>query len=298
MRGSSELTETLERIDGRGYKAYRDIEGSWQFSEYLLFVDHVQSDPFAAPSKLRVRVDFDSAALPQDALANRVRSIACASWLARALRRAIGQVRPPRIGSGKGGLISIDAGGPEVLERTAIVFGESFVEARIEIGLPAAGRRAMGREAAKLLVEILPRIVALAWIERSEAEELDLCRFIDCVENQEAVRRALGDRGLVAFVGEGAILPRESGASEGPMPTERARPFETPAAFLVEIEVPHADAGAPGRVWHGMGIPRGVVLLVGGGYHGSRPCCGRSNVASCPIYPGMGAKRSSRILRW
>ena len=100
MRGSSELTETLERIDGRGYKAYRDIEGSWQFSEYLLFVDHVQSDPFAAPSKLRVRVDFDSAALPQDALANRVRSIACASWLARALRRAIGQVRPPRIGSG------------------------------------------------------------------------------------------------------------------------------------------------------------------------------------------------------
>ena len=288
MRGSSELTETLERIDGRGYKAYRDIEGSWQFSEYLLFVDHVQSDPFAAPSKLRVRVDFDSAALPQDALANRVRSIACASWLARALRRAIGQVRPPRIGSGKGGLISIDAGGPEVLERTAIVFGESFVEARIEIGLPAAGRRAMGREAAKLLVEILPRIVALAWIERSEAEELDLCRFIDCVENQETVRRALGDLGLVAFVGEGAILPRESGASEGPMPTERARPFETPAAFLVEIAVPHADAGAPGRVWRGMGIPRGVVLLVGGGYHGKSTLLRALERGVVPHIPGDG----------
>jgi predicted ABC-class ATPase len=288
MRESAELARTLERLDGRGYKAYRDIEGAWLFSDFKLFIDRVQSDPFAAPSKLRVRVDLDVADLPKDACANRVRKIASASWLARAFRRAIGELRPPRIGTGKGGLVSIDAGGPEVLERTAVVFGESFVEARIEVGLPAAGRRALGHDAAKLLVELLPRIVALAWIDRSEADEQDFRDFIDCIENQETVRSTLADRGLVAFVGEGAVLPRESGASQRPMPAERALPFDSPAAFRVEIEVPHLDAGAPGRVWRGMGIPRGVVLFVGGGYHGKSTLLRAIERAIVPHVPGDG----------
>jgi predicted ABC-class ATPase len=288
MRGSAELAERLGLLDGRGYKAYRDIEGAWQFSDFQLFVDHVQSDPFATPSKLRVRVDLDVAGLPEDARTNRVREIASASWLARAFRRAIRDVRPPRTGTGKGGLLQIDAGGPEVLERTAVVFGESFVEARIEVGLPAAGRRALGREAAKLLVEILPRIVALSWIDRSDLDEQNLHDFINCVENQEAVRATLADRDLVAFVGDGAVLARESGASERPMPTERTLAFDSPAAFRVEIEVPHADAGAPGRIWRGMGVPRGVVLLVGGGFHGKSTLLRGLERAIVPHVPGDG----------
>jgi len=288
MRGSAELAETLDLLDGRGYKAYRDIEGAWQFSDFQLFVDRVQSDPFAAPSKLRVRVDVDVAALPEHARLNRVREIASASWFARAFQRAIRDVRPPRTGTGKGGLIQIDAGGPEVLERTAVVFGNSFIEARIEVGLPAAGRRALGREARKLLVEILPRIVVLAWIDRSSAVEGELRHFVDCIENQETVRSTLADRSLVAFVGDGAVLPRESGASERPMPSRHALPFDSPAAFRVEIEVPHADAGAPGRVWRGMGVPRGVVLLVGGGYHGKSTLLRALERAVVPHVPGDG----------
>ena len=288
MREFAELAETLDRLDGRGYKAYRNIEGGWQFPAFQLFVDRVQSDPFAAPSKLRVRVDLDQADLPRDARANRVRKIASASWLARAFRRAIHELRPPRIGTGKGGLISIDAGGPEVLERTAVIFGESFVEARIEVGLPAAGRRALGHDAAELLVNLLPRIVALAWIDRSDESERDFRNFIDCIENQETVRDTLADLDLVAFVGEGAVLPRESGASQRPMPAERVLPFDSPAAFRVEIEVPHLDAGEPGRVWRGMGIPRGVVLLVGGGYHGKSTLLRAIERAIVPHIPGDG----------
>jgi predicted ABC-class ATPase len=288
MRGSAELAEMLDRLDGRGYKAYRDIEGAWQFSDFELFVDRVQSDPFAAPSKLRVRVDLGVADLPEDARANRVRETASACWFARAFKQAIRELRPPRIGTGKGGLISIDAGGPEVLERTAVVFGESFIEARIEVGLPASGRRALGREATKLLVDFLPRIVELAWIDRSDAVERDLREFTDCIENQEAVRDTLAGLDLVAFVGEGAVLPRKSGASEDPMLAERALPFDPPAAFRVEIEVPHADAGAPGRVWRGLGIPRGVVLLVGGGYHGKSTLLRAIERAVIAHVPGDG----------
>jgi predicted ABC-class ATPase len=272
-RGSRELAEILGRLDGRGYKSYRDIAGAWRFPELTLFVDRVQSDPFASPSKARLRIPLDVAFLPDHLLENRVRRIAGAAWLARAFRRAIREARPPRIGTGKGGLVAIDAGGPEVLERTAVVFGEEgsgkrFVEARIEVGLPAAGRRALGREAARLLTETLPRIAARAWIDRSEDDDAALRDFVDCVENQEHVRRQLAARGLVAFVGEGAILPRASGATEQPMAREHVLPFASPEAFRVEIEVPHADTGMEGRIWRGMGVPRGVVLLVGGGYHG------------------------------
>ncbi len=288
MTGSADLAATLERLEGKSYKTYREIEGAWSFAEFVLFVDRVQSDPFAAPSKLRVRVDLDVACLPESIFGQRVRENAAASWLARAFRSAIHRAGPPRTGTGKGGLVSIDAGGPEVLERTAVVFGEGWVEARIEVGLPAAGRRVLGRKASDLLIEVLPRIVMQAWIDRAPHADEELVHFVDCIENQEFVRSSLGERGLVAFVGDGAILPRESGASERPMAAEHSIPFESPEAFAVEIEVPHADAGAPGRIWRGMGFPRGIVLLVGGGYHGKSTLLRALERAIAPHIPGDG----------
>lgn len=51
-----QLAAVLQRLDGKGYKAYRDIEGAWQFEGFTVIVDHVQGDPYAAPSRLRVQV--------------------------------------------------------------------------------------------------------------------------------------------------------------------------------------------------------------------------------------------------
>jgi predicted ABC-class ATPase len=288
VAGSAQLGATLERIDGKGYKAYRDIEGPWSFAEFTLFVDRVQADPFAAPSKLRVRVDLDIAQLPESVRENRVRETAAASWLARAFRRAIRRAAPRRTGTGKGGLISIDAGEQEVLERSAVVFGSSWVEARIEVGLPAAGRRALGHDAARLLIETLPEIVTTSWIDRTNSDDDDLLHFVHCIENQEAIRAELAPRGLVAFVGENSILPRLSGASEEPMKASGALPFETPSPFAVEFEVPHSDAGAPGQVWRGMGLPKGITLLVGGGYHGKSTLLRALERAVVPHIPGDG----------
>ena len=268
MRASIELADCLSRIDGRGYKAYREIEGAWEFSDFTLFIDRVQSDPFAAPSKMRVRVGLEVASLPPAMLEGRVRRIASADFLARRARDAIQDVGPRRMGTGRGGLVSIDAGGQEVLERTAVIIGDGFIEARIEIGLPAAGRRVLGAAAADLLIDDLPRILRRAWIGRKSRVDLEFVHFVECVENQECIRASLRERGMVAFIGDGARLPRESGASERPMDSEAVRPFSSPDAFRVEFNVPNANAGAPGNYWRGMGVPRGVVLLVGGGYHG------------------------------
>ncbi|MFK7894828.1 MAG: ABC-ATPase domain-containing protein [Myxococcota bacterium] len=298
MPGSLELAKTLERINGRGYKAYRDIEGHWAFSEWDLFVDRVQSDPFASPSKLRARVSLPLARIPDDTFADDsagrpTRRIATAAWFARAFRKAIRAAAPQRSGTGKGGLITIDAGGPEVLERTAIIFGENaggegFIEARFEVGLPADGRRVRGGDAITLLVETLPKIVCQTFIDRDAKGDAELRHFVDCVENQESIRAQLADHDLIAFVGDGSVLPRATGASEAPMAGGDALAFESPVAFRVALDVPHADAGAPGNRWSGMGIPRGVTLLVGGGYHGKSTLLRAIERSVIPHVPGDG----------
>jgi predicted ABC-class ATPase len=302
-----ELRRLLAHIDGRGYKAYGDIRGRFNEAGISIFVDHVQGDPFAAPSRLRVRVPMQEAELPASLFAGPVRRMALGDFLARELRAAIeATARPSRSerseprgrghrggrserggerGSGKSGLVFVDCGGQEVLERSAIRLTPDFVEARIEVGLPAAGRRVLGREAETLLCERLPQIAerALRWQNLSAARTR---AFVECVENQEAIRDQLGERGLVAFVADGSILPRESGASERPMPKGEARPFTSPPSHRVELSLPNAiPDGAEGtRTIRGMGIRRGITLIVGGGYHGKSTllraleCCVHAHV--------------------
>jgi len=66
--------------------------------------------------------------------------------------------------------------------------------------------------------------------------------------------------GLVAFVKDGSTLPRESGVSEKPL--KNAVHFKSPDSLLVTIKTKYHGLVT------GMGIPLGVTLIVGGGYHG------------------------------
>ena len=147
MAGEEELRRLLQRIDGRGYKAYRDLRGHFEFADLSLHVDHVQGDPFASPSKLRVRIAMERARLPQAWFATAVRRVALEDWLARRAREVIRSLPGSRRGSGKSGVVRVDAGGQEVLERSAARVCADWVELRLEVGLPAAGRRVLGREA-------------------------------------------------------------------------------------------------------------------------------------------------------
>jgi len=262
MAGLEEVSRILARIDGRGYKAYRDLRGSYRAAELTLFVDHVQGDPFAAPSKVRIRVPRRVA---EDLSATRVRRVALEDFLARRVARAI-RHRDVRI----------DAGGQEVLERSAARVTGEWLEARLEVGLPAAGRRIRGREAEAILCGELPRLAR----ELASAGE-EPRPFVECVENQEAIRERLADRGLLAFVGEGSVLPRASGVSDRPLAD--AIPFRTPKPLAVEVEVPNA----PHRV-RGMGVPRGVTLIVGGGYHGKSTLLRALERGVYPHVPGDG----------
>jgi len=269
MRTVDDLRNILARIDGRGYKAYKDLQGAYTYPRFTLFIDHVQGDPFASPSRIRVRVPATVANIPLDLFSGRVRRVALQDFLIREVHEAIRHVCRGNRGIGKSGLIAIDVGGQEVLERTAMVVTPQWVEARLSLGLPAHGRTILGRQAEAMLCQEVPEIADRAMKWRSVDEERARA-FVDCVDNQESIRGQLDALGLVAFVADGAILPRSSGASDRPLSRERAQPFCAPASLRVSIPILH-PVSQDGRLTHslrGCGIPKGVTLIVGGGYHG------------------------------
>lgn len=287
MAHSETLRATLRAIDGRGYKAYRDLEGTWAIPGATLFVDHVQGDPFASPSRMRVRVEQSAAQWPASLLATRVRRIAFEDHLARRMNDAIDDVVSGRRGSGKSGAVLIDAGQQAIIERTAATACQAFVEVRLEVGLPAAGRRALGREAEELLCGDLAELADRALHAHPRAIE-QATLAADTAENHAALQHQLDAHDLVAFVADDAILPRAGGNSQRVL--ERgAVPFSAPPSLRVSLEVPHAVEGA--FQLSGTGIPRGITLIVGGGFHGKSTLLQALERTVHPHLPGDGRER-------
>ena len=255
------LVDFLNGIDGKGYKAYKGLRGTWTFPDFALHVDHVQGDPFAAPSRVRVILPPETAALEDAVLTSRSRRLGVASLLAKRFDETARGTMVRR-GSGKSGLLEIETPGQAVLAQTAVVVGEhGTVEARFRIGLPAQGRRACGHAAIALLTTDVPTVVKRG-LRAGSVGHQDIRQHALTNEDADALRAELAARSWVTFVADGAKLARRSGVDDRPLLGDIAIPFSTPAGLTAEVELPNA-----GTV-RGMAIPRGVTLIVGGGYHG------------------------------
>ncbi|UCC69772.1 MAG: ABC-ATPase domain-containing protein [Armatimonadota bacterium] len=260
MTPQNRLRDDLRRLDGKGYGAYKDLRGGYEFPRYALFIDHVQGDPFAAPSLLRLRLPQRVAQFPTDLFSTRPRRIGIEDYLTRAFGAACHARGRPNRGSGKSGRILTAACSQEVLERTSARVTPDHVEIRFFLGLPAFGRRIAGRQAEEMFFQDLPAIVESSLLYPSLPAP-EVRRHVETVEDAVALRGGLADRKLVAFITDSALLPRESGVSDRPLQSDVV-PFESPRSLRVDLEGPNC-----GQL-PGMGIPEGVTLIVGGGYHG------------------------------
>lgn len=284
MRDSTVLAELLRDLEGRGYNAYRAIGGGWAFEGFTLHVDHVQGDPFAAPSAVRVVVPPEVARLPEPAFRGRARALGTAAFLARALGREAARA-PKATGSGRSGELAVETPGQEVLEQTAVKVDErGGVEARFGVGLPARGRRVLGREAATLLTRTVPALVRDALLGAAH-DAADILRHADTNEDAEHLRALLVERGLVAFVADGAVLPRRSGIDDRPLAEGSVVPFRSPDTLRVTLETPNAGPVS------GMGVPAGVTLVVGGGFHGKSTLLRALEAGVYNHRPGDGRER-------
>ena len=258
MKTAEDLRQLLTRIDRKGYPAYKDTKGIYRFQGFVLGIDHVQGDPFAAPSRLHVEVGEKTAGFPEKLYDKEHKRIALQDELIRQFARASGKYSFQAKGSGKSGLLSVTRCGQEVLERSACTIDEKSgdVVLRFEVGFPAKGRTINARELSKILFEFLPQCVQKSCLYRN-LDERKTEQIMELAEDQAYIRRELAKRGPIAFVADGAVLPRESGISQRPM--KGAVPFQSPETMRVEMDLPYH-----GKIT-GMGIKKGITLIVGGG---------------------------------
>ncbi len=310
MKTQEELRRQLRGIDHKGYKAYKVLEGSYDFGSYMLCIDHVQGDPFATPSRVRI-LYHNRGNIDASYFSTRCRRTAVEDYLLRrlhgalgrgesavrgsgsapsskgsgagrreheeALRAAHGSGSAPSSGdsgasrreheealraahgSGKSGLVSAGRAGQEILERTAMRISKEEIEARLEVGFPAFGRTIAADELAKILFDQLPVVAKRAFSCTPQmVKDLDQVTFL--ADDQQYIRDHLEERGLVAFVADGSVLPRQSGISQLPM--KDAVPFVSPESLSVTMDLPHR-----GSV-RGMGVKKGITVIAGGGFHG------------------------------
>lgn len=259
MKSSTILKSELNKIDGKGYKLYKNLQGEYHFEDYTLCIDYVQGDPFASPSRLRVVVDKSISNFPENLLDKKYKKIAVSDFLTRLFYFNINKYGEKIFGSGKGGLVTISKCPQEILERTSIVINNDTIEARFYVGFPARGRSVLAKELEKILYNVIPSVIENTLIYENINKE-KLIERINLVEDQEYIRSELKNKGLIAFVANGSILPRESGVSSKPL--KSGKKFDSPKNLEIEFNLPNKG------LIKGMGIKEGITLIVGGGYHG------------------------------
>ena len=255
------LEQLLRENDHKPYPAYKSLKGRYTFQGYVLSIDHVQGDPFAAPSSLSIHMMAGQHGFPKDYYAEPHRRIMLQDYLLRGFYKELGRYSHKAGGSGKSGTLSVSSCGQEVLERSALTISpaDGSLILRFSAGFPAAGRTTLAQELKKMLFEYVPACAAKT-LRFAAIDKATLQKWIALSDDQKAIREQLSDRGLVAFVANGAILPRKSGVDDRPM--QGAVAFQSPVEDAVTLNLPG------GRTLTGLGVKKGITLIVGGGYHG------------------------------
>mgnify|MGYP004527313669 FL=1 len=259
MKTFTELETLLMSINRKSYPAYKELKGNYIFPDFQLNIEHVQGDPFASPSRVSVYLKKVQADFPEAYYESKHKRIALQDYLIRKFANAVNQYAFQAKGSGKSGLIRVSRCGQEVLERSALGITNGELLVRFEVGFPANGRTINALELKKIFFEYLPSIVRKTLYYKNCKKD-ELKAVIELAEDQQFIREELKKRDLVAFVANDSILPRESGVSKRPM--RKCIRFQSPETMEVEMDLPNHG------MIRGMGISKGITLIVGGGYHG------------------------------
>ena len=159
MQNASDLKTQLQAIHRRSYPAYKSLKGSYQFRDFILHIDHVQGDPFASPSHIRIRLSHKTAGFPAAYYKDTLTRVTLADYLTRQFETQVNHYTFRAKGSGKSGLISVSHCGQEVLSRSACEITDKEITARFFIGFPANGRTINATELEKILFDFLPACI-------------------------------------------------------------------------------------------------------------------------------------------
>jgi len=284
----SALRQEILALDGLGYKAYKALQGkSFSYGSFSVKFEHVQGDSFAQPTRLSVSIEMDKAGFGPSLYSTPTRRLALEDHL---LRRVSHFVKTNQIrvnGSGKSGEIQVQIPGQKILKRSGILVEGTKLQLILFAGLPAQGRTILGKECLKIFAEALPPIWHNALLA-SSFDKNELKRAIENLEDYEFLQVELNKKDWVTFVANGANLPRFSGANDHPLLDGKIL-FVAPEGLKTSLELPHA-----GKI-EGMFIPKGITLIVGGGFHGKSTLLCAIQDAVYPHIAGDGRERVATL---
>lgn len=244
-----QLTAKLKKLEKQNFRAYQQIKGQYDFADFELHIDHVQGDPYASSSRFRATRAWSLTGLGWLKEKSYEYQVAARDFIARSFSEFAKQEAT----------VSIALTGQTVLDNTSVVFTEHGIEIRFRINLPADGRSILAKKAINIITFYLPKFIRRATLERELNIEA-MIKHCEAVEDQDALRAQLEENNLAAFVANGSVLPRIAGNCDLPM--KGAVPFLAPESLSVTLNTPNQ-----GDVT-GLGIPKGITLIVGGGFHG------------------------------
>lgn len=267
-----QLTATLKKIEKQNYRAYQQIKGQYDFGDYTFFIDYVQADPYASASRVRAVRPWSLTGLQWLRETSDAYQVAARDFIARSFAEFAKQENS----------VSIALTGQTVMDSTSVLFTDEGIELRFRVNLPAEGRSVLGKKTNNILTFHLPKFIRRATLER-ELDKEALVHHCQIVEDQEFIRGKLDEYNLLAFVGNGSVLPRVAGNCDLPM--KDAVALTAPESLQVTIATPNQ-----GEIT-GLGIRKGITLIVGGGFHGKSTLL---NAIERSIYnhiPGDGRER-------
>ena len=261
MSAPQELLNQITSLNGKGYKSYKNLQGkSFSFDLFQLTFEHVQGDPFAAPSRLSIKIGLETAGFAKTHYENSLRKLALEDHLLREVSQRVQKCKGKVKGSGRSGEVAVQSPGQKIIRRSGMHIKNDSLTLILFAGLPGDGRRVLAEECVKLFSEILPPV----WEESLLAKSLDMNRVqraLDTLEDYSALSQLLDQNHWASFVADGSLLPRASGISDLPLKKDGVL-FSAPEEMSAEVHLPHS-----GKV-RGMPIPLGITLIVGGGFHG------------------------------
>ena len=273
------LYQKIRSLQGKNYGLYKSLaDRSWDFGDFVLEFLHVQGDPYAPASRVMIKSSLQMLGFPSEWGSSFERRLALSDFLYRRLSSLVREKYPDKDAS-----VVFDTAGPEMLVRNALWVDNGELRACLQVRLPGDGRKIQAEAAAEILTMVLPDLVSAALYNSGESKpegvEPELLEHYRVLAERKVILEELEKRGLVAFVPDGAVLPRASGLSELPM--EGAVPFTAPAEMEVKLDV-------CGREIRGMGIPKGITVISGGAFHGKSTLLQALTKAVYPHIPGDG----------
>jgi len=259
MKDKLEFYNILKEVDGREPVDLTRLLGDYDFNRYVVKITQAPQGTDEIQLPVVVRVTHSVAGFPEKLLSSPIRRTALEDFLTRKLSAAIeSQATFDASGTARRRII-LPRPGQKILPRSTIQITDEFTDIRLAMLIPTQRGRIDGIALQSVFFDDLPMIVQEALLY-CNMDSTEVESFVGLMEDADDIRQSLAQRGLVGFVGSGAMIDRAPGTDVPSYESERTLVIDP--ALQISFDTPHHGSIS------GVGITSGVTLILGDMFSG------------------------------